>query len=379
MSPATDNLPHQLQEKKDDQVEQSLVPYDESLLERARTQWQFGDWQSLAQLDRDIMRHHPDRAKLALLAAAGRLQTGQDAEAMQFVRLAQDWGVSKMLISHILIAGVHNSLGRMAAISNQKNRAVKHFEAAITIGTPGSDARLLTKARMGEQLQQVGLKSNAILSIGAVDNWPIQGSTYSATPILDAATHKTRDQLHEYWRSSQQNPLEYANGDNRRSLRLVEVVQQHVGPGRILEIGTNAGRNLHHLYAAGFVDLEGIEISPVAIATLRNVYPELADVPIHEGALEDLIGTFPDKSFECVFTMAVLEHIHFDSDWVFAHIARIARRIITIEDELRLGERHFARNYERVFASSDMRQVHMEDRTKWGLPTGFAARVFVSR
>jgi hypothetical protein len=54
--------------------DQSLVPYDENLLARSRTQWQFGDWESLAKLDRDALQHHPDRAKLALLAAAGHLQ-----------------------------------------------------------------------------------------------------------------------------------------------------------------------------------------------------------------------------------------------------------------------------------------------------------------
>ena len=31
-----------------------FVPYDENLLERARTQWQFGDWESLARIDRGI-------------------------------------------------------------------------------------------------------------------------------------------------------------------------------------------------------------------------------------------------------------------------------------------------------------------------------------
>lgn len=47
------------------------VRYDESLFEHARTQWQFGDWNSLAQLDPDTLQHHPDHAKLALPAAAG--------------------------------------------------------------------------------------------------------------------------------------------------------------------------------------------------------------------------------------------------------------------------------------------------------------------
>lgn len=137
--------------------ENHLVPYDENLLERARTQWQFGEWQSLAQLSRDTLQHHPDRAKLALLAAAGRLQTGQDAEAKAYIRLAQDCGVSKKLISQILIAGVHNSIGRAAAVGNQQHRALQHFENAIAIGTPGADAKLLTQARTGEQLSQLGL------------------------------------------------------------------------------------------------------------------------------------------------------------------------------------------------------------------------------
>lgn len=137
------------------QPEQTLAPYDENLLERARTQWQFGDWQSLAGLDRDTLQHNPDRAKLTLLAAAGRLQTGQDAEARQYIRLAQDWGVSKKLISQILIAGVHNSLGRSAALAGQQPQALKHFESAIRVGTPGGDIRLLAQARINEQLQQL--------------------------------------------------------------------------------------------------------------------------------------------------------------------------------------------------------------------------------
>src|SRR5688572_14264161 len=71
------------------------VPYDENLLERARTQWQFGDWESLARLERDALEHHPDRAKLALLAAAGKLQTNNPGAARQLVQLARDWGCGK--------------------------------------------------------------------------------------------------------------------------------------------------------------------------------------------------------------------------------------------------------------------------------------------
>ena len=131
-----------------------LVPYDENLLERARTQWQFGDWHSLAKLDRDALQHHPDRAKLALLAAAGRLQIGQDSEARHYIRLAQDWGCSKKHISQILISGVHNTIGMASAIGAQSQRANLHFEKAISIGSPNSDHQLLTQARANNQLSQ---------------------------------------------------------------------------------------------------------------------------------------------------------------------------------------------------------------------------------
>jgi LPS sulfotransferase NodH len=134
---------------------QGLVPYDENLLERSRTQWQFGDWASLAAISRDTLQHHPDRAKLALLCAAGHSALGNPTQAHQYIRLAIDWGCSKRLISQILISGVHNTLGLAVATSGQAHRAEGHFEKAITIGTPGAESKLLTQARKSEQLKQL--------------------------------------------------------------------------------------------------------------------------------------------------------------------------------------------------------------------------------
>lgn len=138
------------------------VPYDENLLERARTQWQFGDWEILAKLDRDTLQHHPDRAKLALLAAAGNLQKNDPIAAKQFARLAVDWGCPRGLASRVLISGVYNTLGRAAAIGQQPARSFKNFERAISVGAPASDSRLLIQARMREQFQQLGLNEPAL-------------------------------------------------------------------------------------------------------------------------------------------------------------------------------------------------------------------------
>ncbi|MCX7092886.1 MAG: BNR-4 repeat-containing protein [Methylobacter sp.] len=138
------------------------IPYDENLLEQARVQWQFGDWESLAKLERDILQHHPDRAKLALLAAAGHIQQGNAQSARQFTQLAQEWGCSKKLISQILIAGVHNSLGCAAAVNRDGQRALRHFEFALDAGAPAGEIRLLTQARLGEQLGRLGLSTGSL-------------------------------------------------------------------------------------------------------------------------------------------------------------------------------------------------------------------------
>lgn len=139
--------------------EAPVIPYDENLLERARTQWQFGDWPSLVQLKRDTMQHHPDRAKLALLAAAGHMQCGSMDQARRYVCLARDWGCDKKLVNRILIAGVHNSLGRASALATKQPKALEHFENSIELGARGNDARLLRDARAQHQYAQLGLIS----------------------------------------------------------------------------------------------------------------------------------------------------------------------------------------------------------------------------
>ena len=145
-----------------------LLPCDEQLFDRALMQWQFGDWNRLARLDPNDFAHHPRRARLALFAAAGHQQLGQHEETRRLVRLAHEWGVSKTLISQILIAGVHNSIARAAAIGNQPQRALQHFENAISVGAPGSDAKLITHVRIGKQLSQLGLPTpEGYVKVGA--------------------------------------------------------------------------------------------------------------------------------------------------------------------------------------------------------------------
>ena len=164
-----------------------LISCDDGLSDRTRTQWQFGDWASLSLLDRDTLQHHPDRAELVLLAVAGRLQMQRADEAREYLRLAQDWGASKRRITQILVAGVHDSLGRAAALAGRSTQARQHFESALAAGMPSCETRLLARARIDCQLQQLGLEASDQRLQGLVPLSEAQQSLASQTHPSDPA------------------------------------------------------------------------------------------------------------------------------------------------------------------------------------------------
>ena len=110
---------------------------------------------------RNAIEHHPDRAKLALLAAAGHQQTSNPEVARQFARLARDWGCTKKLLSQVFISGVHNTLARAATARHQEERARRHFEASVSVVTPHADAVLLGETRAIRELARLGLLPQA--------------------------------------------------------------------------------------------------------------------------------------------------------------------------------------------------------------------------
>lgn len=187
------------------QEEQALVSYDENLLECARTQWQFGDWQSLAKLDRESLQQHPDRAELSLLVAAARLQCDDVTEARRLVQLAQDWGCSKSLIARILIAGVHNSLGRAAALSGNQSRALHHFKSAILVGSPGGNTHLLAQARIGEQITQLGLPGDNQLVKLSIDE-PAPNLLERAAESVNKLTEEIKAAVNADIKANNPNP-----------------------------------------------------------------------------------------------------------------------------------------------------------------------------
>ncbi len=192
-----------------------------------------------------------------------------------------------------------------------------------------------------------------------------------------------QDEAHRIWREVA--PEDYLHADPSRSHFLVDLVRKYAEPdAKILEIGCNVGRNLAHLAGAGFRNLEGVEISERAVRLLREAYPELALITkVHNAPIEKVISKFRDGEFDLVFTMAVLEHIHEKSTWVFPEMSRITEKfLITIEDEYRRTPVIFPRNYREIFEAYGMTQLEaVKDLEAEGLRglayvENFVARVF---
>ncbi|SFM06000.1 FkbM family methyltransferase [Nitrosomonas communis] len=136
----------------------SAVPYDPELLDRSRMQWQFGDWKSLTEIDMNILEHHPERAKLALVVASAWQQLNDQAAARRYIKLAKEWGCDKKIMAQLLIAGVYNTLGRCAAIGGDESTAQAHFRLAVKGG--GGDERLAGHARATHEMGRLQLKKH---------------------------------------------------------------------------------------------------------------------------------------------------------------------------------------------------------------------------
>ena len=204
---------------------------------------------------------------------------------------------------------------------------------------------------------------------------------------LEKKDKLTKKEVQEFWknpidRSKAENnqPINYLKG-SVRSEYLVKLIDQYLLQkynSRILEVGCNVGRNLNFLHAAGYTDLVGIEINEKAIALMRTAYPDL-DAFIFKSSIEDVLPGIESDSYDLIFTMAVLEHIHYESDFIFFEIARISKKyIITIEDEItEWSERHFPRNYKKVFENGEWKQVYGINGAELGfLDDRFWVRVF---
>ena len=206
--------------------------------------------------------------------------------------------------------------------------------------TPDGDATPKTwRARMHQQLFERGLSVPWIFNAAECDAfWRVP------------AGHAT----------AQNRPEDYAQGP-------VGVVRQILGlidglvpaDAAVLEVGCNAGSKLEQMRLAGFTNLHGVEPNPACFDVMATAFPALRhSATLREGPAEDALSGVAENSFELVFSVSSLQHVHPTRDRAFDAIARVASDIlVTVEIEWAGGLYFFPRNYRRVFARRGFEQV----------------------
>lgn len=203
-----------------------------------------------------------------------------------------------------------------------------------------------------------------------VDYWLRYESPYARADLFARRRIMKRDDLLAFWRTEapEGNEPEGYLAPVERSQALLDLVQFLPADARILEVGCNVGRNLAFLFNAGYRNVEGVEISPHAVALLRKSHPELAETTIHLGAAEDILPRLETRSYDLVFTMAVMQHIHPDSFSVFDDMARLSDRVLAIEPTGRHATaRQYPHDTEAIFRDRGFRRVWAKPMTAPGL------------
>ncbi len=182
----------------------------------------------------------------------------------------------------------------------------------------------------------------------------------------------------DYWSSRKDGENGYAvykqNDAGVRSAFLVNLVNSLKLPlnARICEPGCNVCRNLYYLEKAGYTNLIGFDVNKHALENAYSVQANLTESSI------SLYFNYRVK-YDLIFTMAVLEHIPYDMEYVFQNIADSTKYLITIEDERsNHTKRHFPRNYKTVFENLGMRQIGSIHPNLPGCNSGFIARIHVA-
>ena len=176
---------------------------------------------------------------------------------------------------------------------------------------------------------------------------------------------KTLQQTLDYWKNpdEQNDPLKYLDGYTRTDFLVNKVERFCDKDDFIFELGCNIGRNLNGLWNKQFKYLWGIDINQDAIELSFKLFYDMA---IHSSILpvkiEDYLKEVNEVYFQIIFTMAVLCHIHPDiENIVFDNMVRVSEKyILIIEDEFKVSDRHFPRNYQEIFESRGMRQIESQ-------------------
>ncbi len=191
------------------------------------------------------------------------------------------------------------------------------------------------------------------------------------------------ESVQEFWQKAENDSwLKYSVGQEK-SIFLANLMEKIPlkKNNKILELGCNIGRNLSYLQTVGCTNLFGVELNKETVKQSKKFYPNLrakiVNSTIEDFARNDFGGEFYNR-YDLIFTMAVLEHIPKESEWIFQSMATHAKYIITIEDEKSINKICFPRNYKKIFEGLGMKQIYEThcNNVHPTLTKNFTARIF---
>lgn len=286
---------------------------DDNLLEQVREQWRCGDWEVLVALSAEEINRHPQRARLAIMVASAHLAQGRRGQTLLYARLARQWGCDERLLGRVLAAGVHNTLGRVAAVDGRHDEQARlHFERAVAPGVARQALQRVAGRRAQAQLEQLGLSGRVLLA-GAglnsrpaltggpraalkpvpgapelpqalLDDWALrlrsgsggwrnaalqevalwlQSQTTAASPREMAVTDLERGDLHlvVVHMAGDYIPKKIASEQNFYEHRFLELLEYfHRPDGLVVDVGANIGN--HTLYFARVMQAQVLAVEP---------------------------------------------------------------------------------------------------------------------
>ena len=127
-------------------------------LGKAKTAWQAGDWHTLAEIPLDRISAMKDRGKAAAIVAGAHFQLANKRSGQAFLGQARAWNCPPDFCEGIIVSGTHNTLGRLALLSREPDRALEHFESAVSfLARPEDDISELARKRRAHEAAGLGL------------------------------------------------------------------------------------------------------------------------------------------------------------------------------------------------------------------------------
>jgi SAM-dependent methyltransferase len=151
-----------------------------------------------------------------------------------------------------------------------------------------------------------------------------------------------------------QHYLELSEG----SKQLLSEIQSRTSPNdKILDLGCNVGRELNHLWQAGYRNLTGVEIGEEPVRAMREVFPSLAQgARILNASMTAAVREFKNGEFDLIYAHGSLVSLSAREQYVFDEMSRITRRwLLVLENEW--SGMLFPRDFGRVFSARGMREV----------------------